>query len=1003
MVRAVALLLTVLTGFSGLVYEVAWQRYLATLLGSDSEATSAVLGIFLGGLSVGYWLFGRVTRSVVARAERQGRPPRLLLVYGLLEGSIGCYVLAFPWLFRGVQLLSYSIPHSTGGLGFALDVCLSALLIGPASILMGGTIPMLTQALARSLDDATRFHAFVYAFNTAGAFAGALAAGFYLVPRLGLENVMLAMGCINLGAGALFGVVGFRRRAVIALSQAGPTDPSEGGTPGIEGFGFYATIALLTGFAMMTMQTVVIRLGVLSLGPSQVTFSMVVAVFVLAIALGSFAVSAFSHIPTWVIVANQWGIALFFLLLYPWVEDSPYGMMLIRTMFQDSNGGFYGFYLMALLAILVVIGPAVLLSGASLPLLFHHLRRQVDHLGDLAGYLYSWNTVGSLLGALLGGYALLFWLDLHQVYRIAIAALLMAAGILTVRIYRRAVAAGLALVPLLAVVTLLPAWRPELLYSGLFRKSVYDAYAKVAGYYVGAERFILPHGGANFHILFHADDPTASVVARENKLPDGRIDRSIASQGKSDADTLGDYGTTGLLAALPAIFADKAERAFVIGWGVGITAGELGTFDGMKEVDVAEITPGILEAAPLFDFATQDASRNPKIHVIRSDAYRALMRSEGTYDVIVSAPSQAWVAGVEMLFTREFLEATRKRLSPGGVYCQFIHRYEMDDASLALVLRSYASVYEHVAVWQDVNQSLLLLGFEDARRANDLVRFVQRAGRPDFTATLQRAHIPSVSALLAHELLPMDVVNALHLTGPLQSLYHPRLNDLAGRAFFREDYADLPFSGYGEPARIGARNSLLRRYAALFTDGLPDEERGAQVVEACRALGPPCNALVAEWMSEEPAHRETLERLIRFVGKLPDGLPRERLEELAHLFRVSRAQLQDVTSVSAARASEDFATYYHHAAPFPPQTLHDIWSSCRAGRPTEAACRDWVSQRAGARSDASFEDQVRECMTSASIGKACESGLRAAEKMLREGVVPRPTGLPVFGRPEAMR
>ena len=109
MIRALALFLTVLTGFSGLVYEVAWQKYLATLLGSHSEATSAVLGIFLGGLSVGYWLFGVVTRRIVARAEERGRPPRLLLVYGLLEAGIGTWVLAFPWLFRGVQALSWNL------------------------------------------------------------------------------------------------------------------------------------------------------------------------------------------------------------------------------------------------------------------------------------------------------------------------------------------------------------------------------------------------------------------------------------------------------------------------------------------------------------------------------------------------------------------------------------------------------------------------------------------------------------------------------------------------------------------------------------------------------------------------------------------------------------------------------------------------------------------------------------------------------------------------------
>jgi spermidine synthase len=136
------------------------------------------------------------------------------MLYGAIEFSIGLFVLAFPWLFGFVLELSFAIPHGPAGVGFAIDVALAALLIGPPAILMGGTIPILTQALARDLEDATRFHAFVYAFNTAGAFVGALAAGFYLVPVLGLRSVMLWMGLINLVAGSIFVLLGMRGRNV---------------------------------------------------------------------------------------------------------------------------------------------------------------------------------------------------------------------------------------------------------------------------------------------------------------------------------------------------------------------------------------------------------------------------------------------------------------------------------------------------------------------------------------------------------------------------------------------------------------------------------------------------------------------------------------------------------------------------------------------------------------------------------------------------------------------
>src|SRR5258705_8988162 len=122
MVRFAALVLTVLTGFSGLVYEVTWQRYLATLLGSHGEATAAILAIFLGGLSAGYALFGRVTRRMVARARVGDVPVRLLLWYGAVEAGIGAWALAFPILFGVPQRVSLLVPRGPPGPGFAFDL-----------------------------------------------------------------------------------------------------------------------------------------------------------------------------------------------------------------------------------------------------------------------------------------------------------------------------------------------------------------------------------------------------------------------------------------------------------------------------------------------------------------------------------------------------------------------------------------------------------------------------------------------------------------------------------------------------------------------------------------------------------------------------------------------------------------------------------------------------------------------------------------------------------------
>jgi len=298
MIRLAALLLTVLTGFAGLVYEVAWQKYLAALLGSHGEATAAVLAIFLGGLSLGYALFGRVSRQLVERSRLRSRPARLLFFYAIVEAGIGLYAWLFPSLFGVFQRISLFVPHGNEGLGFAFDVGLSALLIGPPTVLMGGTIPILTLALAGDLKHATRIHAWVYGFNTAGAFVGALAGGFFLVPMLGLDGVVYAMGCVNLVAAAIFAQLD-RHAGSIELDLKAP--------PAVEPvarFAAWASVSALAGFAMMALQTTFNRVGALAFGASQFTFASIVAVFVACIALGSLAVSAIGNIPRGLVVGS---------------------------------------------------------------------------------------------------------------------------------------------------------------------------------------------------------------------------------------------------------------------------------------------------------------------------------------------------------------------------------------------------------------------------------------------------------------------------------------------------------------------------------------------------------------------------------------------------------------------------------------------------------------------------------------------------------------------------
>jgi spermidine synthase len=918
-VLPVALILTVLTGFAGLVYEVTWQKYLATLLGSHAEATAAVLGIFLGGLSAGYAAFGRLTRRVVERAQTRGETPRLLYVYALVEGGIGVYALVFPWIFGLAQQLSLLGPTGLGG-AFAFDIGLSALLLGPATFLMGGTIPILTLALAGDLDRATRVHAWVYGLNTAGAFAGALAAGFVLIPALGLDSVMLAMGCLNLVAAAVFALLDHRYRVA-------PPDPSESDrAQTVPPMGAWVTVALLAGFAMMTLQTTLNRVGGLALGSSQFTFAMVVAVFVLCIALGSLAVSAFSRIPRGFVVGSQWLLVLLLFPLYFVMADTPYWAHTIRVLFRPLEVAFYGYQAAVFTGLLLLLVIPIGLSGALLPLLFHELRREVRDLGSVAGRLYAWNTIGSLLGALVGGYVLFLWFDLHQIYRIAMVALAVGASILTAVVFRPLPKLVLVpiLLPTLVAVWMLPAWSEKQLASGLFRVR------EPTQYTFSGPAPLFKHNRRGDPI-FYQDGPTSSVAVVEDKDPEKT--RGIIVNGKPDGNLKGDYPTMALSGLIPALFAKSYERAFVIGWGTGVTTGELATLDASRSVRVAEISRAVIASAPYFDVGNLAASKNPKVEILRGDAYRTLLRTDGEFDLIVSEPSNPWVTGVEMLYSREFLQAARERLAPGGVYAQWFHVYESDADVVALVLRTYAKVFPHVSVWFALGSDLLLIGFDDSERALDVDALEARFAQPDFTAGFARAGIASFPQLLAHELIPLGTLHAASLEGDIQTLRDPILSYRAAKAFFLGNRSWLPPLTSVAHRDIALRNSLLLRHSA-GGDVLPERQIEATARELCRLRRTEqCATLFARWQLDRPGSPRLKSALkeVRGASRLNfRELAPGKLRQLRMLYTGRAPDTSDALSARRAEAmTERFLIHYHHAVPFDRRVVEAAWRRCR--------------------------------------------------------------------------
>jgi predicted membrane-bound spermidine synthase len=919
MLRALALVLTVLTGFSALVYEVAWQRYLAALLGSHSEATAAVLAIFLGALSLGYAIFGGVTRRLVERALEEDRPAGLLYTYGAVEATIGAYALMFPWIFAGVQRLSLWLPAGSAGLSFAIDVGLSALLLGPPVLLMGATIPLLTQGLSRDLGDSTRFHALVYATNTAGSFAGALCAGFLLVPRLGLQGSLIAMSAVNLLAGAALAALGTRERAPVRREVVAEAE----GPPA--GFAGFIAVALLSGFAAMTLQMIMNRIGALTLGASNFTFSMVVAIFVLSIALGSFAVAALRSVPVQLLPLSQWVLVVYLLALYPFVDDAPYWAHRLRTGFSDD--AFIGYHLALFAAGLAVFLVPLGISGATLPLLFHQLRRQVGQLGQLAGRLYSWNTAGSLLGALVGGHLILHWLDLHDSYRLALVALVAGAALLSRAMLRRGgLLAGVATLASLVALTALPQWSQKQLSAGLFRVRA-DTYGASEGPRHFWKRF--RSSWPEDYVAFYDDDPAMSIAVYRRPTA-GALQTSLINNGKPDSAIPADDVTTGLLGLLPALLAERRERAFVVGYGTGMTVGRLNALDDVREVVVAEISSAVMDAAAEFEAVNGNVLADTKTRVVRSDAYRALLRSADRYDLIVSEPSNPWVTGVEMLYSVDFYRAAKSRLERDGIFVQWFHTYEMDEATVALVLQTFRSIFRANAIWYGRGPDLLILGFREDDFQLDLADIEARWARPDFVEEFRKIGFTSLPQLLAHELVPLGVLRRAHLPVTLHTIAHPYLSYRASFAFYRGANAALPDLLSPDGIAVGRRNALLPQYRAKH--GLTVRARAKVLSETCLYRLEPCAALLAEWTSQEPGS----ERLQQILGEARRSRDHREIaapelqETLLLLFSGPDGSTAPVDYDRAVEAERLYRRFYHHAAPFPEGAMPRLWQACAA-------------------------------------------------------------------------
>jgi predicted membrane-bound spermidine synthase len=222
---------------------------------------------------------------------------------------------------------------------------------------------------------------------------------------------------------------------------------------------------------------------------------------------------------------------------------------------------------------------------------------------------------------------------------------------------------------------------------------------------------------------------------------------SLSVDGKVDASNAGDMLTQKVLAHLPLLLHHDPHDVCIIGLGSGVTLASA-LVHPIARADVVEISPEVVEASRYFAADNRHALDDPRAHLIVGDGRSHLLLASRTYDVIISEPSNPWMAGVAALFTREFFSAARRRLAPGGIMCQWTHTYDISAADLRSIVRTFSSAFPNATAWLVGSSDVLLVAATDALDS-DLPNIELGWRRPGVAADLREQFVLEPFALLS--------------------------------------------------------------------------------------------------------------------------------------------------------------------------------------------------------------------------------------------------------------
>jgi spermidine synthase len=646
--RTILLALFAGTGCAALIYEIVWLQMLELTIGSSAVSIAALLGTFMGGMCLGSLLLPRIVSEWF-------HPLRVYAALELAAAFFGLAVLyAMPWIQHG---------------GAMQRGLLCALCLLPPTLPMGATLPALSRYVGHSQNEAN-WWGYFYGANIAGGVIGCLAAGFWLLRIFDMAVASYAAVGVNL----LVAAIAFGIAAVSPYESAiRKTEANSDSRPNA----VYLVIGL-SGLTALGAEVLWTRLLALTLGPTVYTFSIILGVFLIGLGIGSAAGSVAakrSHDPRWALAASQALLAIAIAWTgYVIAARLPYWD---RDLSVKANP--WLIFASDFLRCAVSILPAAILWGASFPLALASAASGNRESGRTVGEIYSANTLGAIIGAV----AFSLWLVPQFGSRNAEGILIALAGVSALVIFRRSVA--LAAVPAtVLLVWILPPVPWQMIAFG--RRMSWELSSPWKKLYVaeGINSSIAYTQWVDNSRFFHV----AGKVEASSEPADMKLQR--------------------MLGHIPALIHPHAQSVLIVGCGAGVTAGTFVVHPEVSHITLCEIEPLIPpNSARFFAAENHGVVQDRRTRIVFDDARHFVLTTPDKFDIITSDPIHPWVKGAATLYSKEYFEAVRAHLNPGGLVTQWVPLYQSDSETVRSEIATFFEVFPHGIVWGNLDDAQL--------------------------------------------------------------------------------------------------------------------------------------------------------------------------------------------------------------------------------------------------------------------------------------------------------